>query len=74
MQRGSQKSSARPPSALRSFEQLCDVGGKRIAEMDAAKIDMQVFSLTSPGAEQVEATDAIALAREANDFLADAQL
>lgn len=39
--------------------------------MDAAGIDIQVLSLTSPGTEQVEAADAVALAREANDFLAD---
>jgi predicted TIM-barrel fold metal-dependent hydrolase len=38
--------------------------------MDAARIDMQVLSLTSPGTEQIEAADAMALAREANDFLA----
>jgi uncharacterized protein len=59
-------------AATKLFEQLCDVGEKRIAEMDAAKIDIQVLSLTSPGTEQVGAADAIALAREANDFLADA--
>jgi uncharacterized protein len=58
-------------AAEKLFEQLCEVGEKRIAEMDAARIDMQVLSLTSPGTEQVEVTDAVALAREANDFLAD---
>jgi predicted TIM-barrel fold metal-dependent hydrolase len=58
--------------AAKLLEQLCDVGEKRIAEMDAAKIDMQVLSLTSPGTEQVEAADAMAFAHEANDFLADA--
>jgi predicted TIM-barrel fold metal-dependent hydrolase len=57
-------------AAERLFEQLCDVGEKRIAEMDAARIDMQVLSLTSPGTEQVEPAEAVALAREANDFLA----
>jgi uncharacterized protein len=57
-------------AAAKLFEQLCDVGEKRIAEMDAASIDMQVLSLTSPGTEQIEAADAMALAREANDFLA----
>ncbi|MBA0087099.1 MAG: amidohydrolase, partial [Acidobacteria bacterium Pan2503] len=59
-------------AAAKLFEQLCDVGEKRIAEMDAAKIDMQVLSLTSPGTEQLEAADAMELAREENDFLADA--
>ena len=34
--------------AARLFEQLTDVGDKRIAEMDAAGIDMQILSLTSP--------------------------
>jgi predicted TIM-barrel fold metal-dependent hydrolase len=58
--------------AARLFEQLTDVGDKRIAEMDAAGIDVQVLSLTSPGLEQLEAGEAIVLAREANDFLADA--
>ena len=58
--------------AAKLFEQLCEVGEMRIAEMDAAGIDMQVLSLTSPGTEQLEAADAAAVAREANDFLADA--
>ena len=59
-------------AAAKLFEQLCDVGEERIAEMDAAKIDMQVLSLTSPGTEQIAGADATVLAREANDFLADA--
>lgn len=54
------------------LEQLCDLGDKRIAEMDAANIEMQILSLTSPGAEQLEAADAVSLARETNDYLADA--
>jgi uncharacterized protein len=58
--------------AARLLEQLSDVGDKRIAEMDAAGIDMQVLSLTSPGSEQLEADPALALAREANNFLAEA--
>jgi uncharacterized protein len=58
--------------AVKLIEQLCDVGAKRIAAMDAAGIDMQVLSLTSPGTEQLEAADAVALARETNDYLADA--
>ena len=58
--------------AAKLFEQLCDLGDKRIAEMDAAQIDMQILSLTSPGAEQLEAAEAAPLARETNDLLADA--
>ena len=53
-------------------DRLFDVGDKRIAEMDAAGIDMQLLSLNSPGVEQSEAAEAVACAREANDFLADA--
>jgi uncharacterized protein len=59
-------------AAARLFEQLCDLGDKRIAEMDAAHIDMQVLSLNSPGAEQIEPGEVTAFAKETNDFLADA--
>ncbi len=55
-----------------NLEALSDLGDKRIAAMDAAGIDMQVVSLTSPGAEQLECAEAKALARESNDFLAEA--
>ncbi|MFC1958102.1 amidohydrolase family protein [Chloroflexota bacterium] len=57
---------------LKSLEQLCDVGSIRIAAMDEAGIDMQVLSMSSPGTEQLEASEAIGIVREANDFLADA--
>jgi predicted TIM-barrel fold metal-dependent hydrolase len=36
-------------------EQLLDLGDLRIADMDAAGIDMQVLSLNSPGVEQLDA-------------------
>jgi len=51
---------------------LSDVGAGRIAAMDAAGIDVQVLSLTAPGVEQLDADEAIAIARESNDFLAGA--
>jgi predicted TIM-barrel fold metal-dependent hydrolase len=57
--------------AAKLFDQLADIGDGRIAEMDAARIDVQVLSLTAPGVEQLEAADAVETAREANDYLAD---
>ncbi len=50
---------------------LDDVGQGRIAEMDAAGIDIQVLSLNAPGVEQAEAAEQVAIARESNDFVAD---
>jgi predicted TIM-barrel fold metal-dependent hydrolase len=58
--------------AARLIAQLCDLGDKRIAEMDAAGIDMQIVSLTSPGLEQLATAEAIELAAETNDFVAGA--
>ena len=58
--------------AERLMLDLSDLGEGRIAQMDVAGIDMQVLSLTQPGVEQLEAADALALARDANDVLADA--
>ena len=57
------------PRGARIVEQLGEVGAKRVAEMDAAGIDMQVLSLNAPGVEQLEAADQVALARNSNDFL-----
>src|SRR4051812_43852461 len=54
------------------IEQLCDLDEGRIAAMDAAGIDVQVLSLTSPGVEQLDAEEAVVLAGEVNDRLAEA--
>jgi uncharacterized protein len=58
--------------AERLMRDLCDIGEGRIAQMDEAGIDMQVLSLTAPGVEQLEASEALALVRDANDALAEA--
>src|SRR5215472_15415838 len=58
--------------ATKLIEPLCDIGDKRIAAMDAAGIDFQMLALTSPGTEQLDAAEAIALARDANDAVAAA--
>ena len=53
-------------------EPLCDLAGRRVADMDEAGIDLQVISLTAPGVEQLDAAEAVAIAREANDCAAEA--
>jgi predicted TIM-barrel fold metal-dependent hydrolase len=57
--------------AERLMRDLCDLGEGRITQMDAAGIDMQVLSLTQPGVDQLEAAEALTLARQTNDVLAD---
>lgn len=54
------------------LDRLTDLGDDRLVAMDAAGIDMQVLSHTAPGVESLAAVDAVALARESNDLLADA--
>ncbi len=51
---------------------LLDLGKSRIADMDAAGIDLQVVSLTNAGLDKLDGPAATALVHEANDKLADA--
>jgi predicted TIM-barrel fold metal-dependent hydrolase len=51
---------------------LLDVGKDRIAEMDAAGIDLQVLSLSGHGMDMLDSPTATALARDTNDKLAAA--
>lgn len=60
------------PHGAKLIAQLADLGDARVAAMDAAKLDVQVLSLNSPGVEQSEAEEAVAIARDANDLLAGA--
>jgi predicted TIM-barrel fold metal-dependent hydrolase len=51
---------------------LADLGERRLAAMDAAGIDLQVISHTTPGVQHLDGETAVPLAREANDVLAAA--
>ena len=53
-------------------ERLLDIGDRRIADMDASGIDMQILSLTAPGVQVFDADEGAALARSSNDQLAEA--
>ena len=53
-------------------ERLQDLGQRRLADMDAAGIDMQLLLLTSPGLQVFKPDPAVAMARSANDQLAEA--
>jgi 2,3-dihydroxybenzoate decarboxylase len=52
-------------------DSLLEVGPRRLAHMDAAGITMQVLALTAPGVQVLETGQAVRLAHEANDMLAE---
>lgn len=60
------------PRAVAIREKIQDLDALRIADMDATGIDMQIIALTSPGVQVFDAATANAIARDANDELADA--
>jgi uncharacterized protein len=51
---------------------LADLGAGRLAEMDAAGIDMQILSINTPGVEQLDPDMQVTLAKESNDYAAAA--
>ena len=63
---------SRGPVGEQIFQRLSEIGPRRIAEMDAAGIDMQILSVNSPGIEQADAADQATLAAEVNDYVAAA--
>ena len=58
------------PPGLRP--RLDDLGASRLSDMDAAGIDTQVLSHAAPSTQKMDAESAVALARRANDKLAEA--
>jgi 5-carboxyvanillate decarboxylase len=64
------RSTAERPAWVTS--RLTDLGERRIADMDAAGIDRQVISLTCPGTQILDRDRGVAMARLANDQLAEA--
>jgi 5-carboxyvanillate decarboxylase len=59
-----------PTSALAAA--LVDVGAGRIASMDRDGVDMQLLLVSAPGVQPFSASEGTALARDANDQLAEA--
>ena len=52
-------------------QRLRDVGERRLADMDDQGVDVAVLSLASPGVQNLAAADAVSVARDANDALAE---
>lgn len=60
------------PQPQSVIERITDLGARRLADMDAAGIDMQVLSLTSPGTQVFDVPTARWAAQLANDRIAEA--
>lgn len=57
-----------PPAMVRRIN---DVGAGRIADMDAAGIDIQVLSAMTPGAQNLPGAEGVAYARRLNTWVAN---
>ncbi len=60
------------PRVKAVFEKMEDLGAVRLADMDATGIHRQLLSLGAPGVQIFDAETAVSLARESNDYVADA--
>lgn len=60
-----------PSQEGRSGRLLAEIGPERFAAMDDAGVDVQVLSLTTPGTQNLEPDQAVALQTESNDLLAE---
>ena len=61
-----------PEGFAKIIKQLIDVDKGRIEEMDGWDADVQVLSLFSPGVEQMEASMAVDISKDANNYIASA--
>ena len=57
------------PKGVPRFD-INDVGAGRIADMDAAGIDLQVLSALTPGAQNIRGPEGVAYARRLNEWVA----
>jgi len=53
-------------------ERMTDLGARRLRDMDASGIDMQLLLLTTPGVQLLDSDTAIALAADSNDQVCEA--
>ncbi len=60
------------PRARDLYERIQDIGERRLADMDAAGIDMALLMLTAPGVQMFKPDEACSLAIDSNDQLAAA--
>lgn len=61
-----------PPSGVNPLAVLPEIGEQRLKSMDETGITVQVLSNSGPGPDLVPGPDGIAIAREMNDYLAEA--
>lgn len=60
------------PRIREVLARMTDLGDLRLRDMDQTGIARQILSLTAPGVQVFDATEAVELARASNDFMVDA--